>query len=85
MEIPEGAAELLAVTHKGALHFLSVGDMRIACYIFCAALNEDEAESWGEMRYAAMTTYAAGYIAGVRARKQKRKAYNTKQRKAVKQ
>ena len=80
MVIPKGAVELLAVTHKSAPHFLSVEDMHRAHYIFCAAFKDDEAESWGKMRYAAMTTYAAGYIAGVRARKRKQraKAYNSK-------
>lgn len=73
MEITETKEELAEIALRVAPQLVLLTDIRAAGYIFAAGYAAPNAPDWGEIRHGAIITYAAGYIAGVRAERRKRK------------
>lgn len=75
MDVRESKEELAAMALRVSPHLVYLDDVYAADYIFAAGYRAENAEWWGRARFGAMMTYAAGYIAGIRAeRRKKRKA-----------
>lgn len=73
MEVTETKEELAEMALRVAPQLVLLNDIRAAEYIFAAGCAAPSAHGWGEIRHGAIITYAAGYIAGVRAERRKRK------------
>lgn len=75
MEITESKEELAVMALRVSPQLVDLHDIYAADYIFAAGYYAEGAEDWGRARFGAMTVYAAGYIAGIRSeRRKKRKA-----------
>lgn len=72
MEVAETKEELYIYAMKIA-QYLKLSDIYTAHYIYAKATWEEKAKDWGVERYGAMMTYAAGYVAGIRAERRKKR------------
>ena len=73
MEVTETKEELAEIALRVSPQLINLKDIYAADYICSAGYYAEAAADWGRARFGAMMTYAAGYIAGVRAERRKRK------------
>ena len=73
MEVTETKEELAEMALRVSPQLINLKDIYAANYIFSAGYYAEDAADWGRARFGAMMTYAAGYIAGIRAERRKRK------------
>ena len=73
MEVTETKEELAEIALRVSPQLINLKDIYAADYIFSAGYYAEDAADWGRARFGAMMTYAAGYIAGIRAERRKRK------------
>ena len=73
MEVTETKEELAEIALRVSPQLINLKDIYAADYIFSAGYYAEAPASWGRARFGAFMTYAAGYIAGVRAERRKRK------------
>lgn len=73
MDIRESKEELAAMALRVSPHLVDLNDIYAADYIFSVSYCAENAEGWGRARFGAMMTYAAGYIAGIRSERRKKR------------
>ena len=73
MEVTETKEELAEMALRVSPQLINLTDIYTAGYVFSAGYNSKEAADWGRLRYGAMMTYAAGYVAGIRAERRKKR------------
>ena len=73
MEITETKEELAKMAMRVSPQLINLSDIYAADYIFAAGYYADNAADWGRARFGAMMVYAAGYIAGIRAERRKKR------------
>ena len=73
MDVTETKEELAKITLRILPQLIELPDIHTASYLFFTGYNAKVAEIWQRVRYGAMTAYAAGYIAGIRAERRKKK------------